>query len=207
MAYISLLENLNADILGVCEYNREFSKEGIIARDSILYMFDYAYIGPKYQYNCNAIFTKGIPIYNEKYVSFSHYVQHRYYTSVDLYINNHCIKFVETHLDWNQNENGATYRESQIKEIINHFQKDKYVILCGDFNNSYGIEEYDPFIQAGYEMANGGKYGSFFTYRAKDPSDIIDNIFVKGLDIKKVESFCEPNLSDHCFIKCTIKTK
>ena len=40
----------------------------------------------------------------------------------------------------------------------------EYVIFCGDFN-AQTISEYQPFIDAGYEICNGGYTGDHVTLR------------------------------------------
>ena len=201
--YIGFISSAQADILGVCEYSHYFSTDGGDPRSLIFNMYDYASIGYKALYNCNSIFTKHIPFYNERYKVFKRRVQHRYYQAIDMVINNDTVKFIETHLDWNEGTMGATCRDYQIQSLINEYQDFKYVIICADFNISKEAE-YDVFKEAGFSLASCGDLGYFKTAPSKNPAAVIDNIIVKGFNIKNVSTLGDATLSDHCLIKCTL---
>ena len=85
--YISVIDSLNADIFGVCEYNPNFDQDGNSTRDAIFYQYNYASIGPKYSYNCNAIFSKDIPLENGGKTYFSRHKQNRYIQSAEIRVN------------------------------------------------------------------------------------------------------------------------
>ena len=203
-AYIDFLNSVNADILGLCEYHPFFSLNNDDTHSSILSMYKYASVGTKRHYNCNAIFTDLLPFYYESDIVYNEHKQYRYYRYVDLKINYKTVKFVETHLDWNEGSTGAQSRASQIQQLVNDFKDYPYVIICGDFNIS-NISEYDIFKEAGYTLANGGKFGFLKTYPSNKPAGVIDNIILKGFSISNVEVFAKPNLSDHCLLKCILK--
>lgn len=76
-------------------------------------------------------------------------------------------------------------------------------IICADFNIANN-SEYDIFKEAGFCLANCGDNGTFYTYPAYNPESALDNIIVKGFNIKNVSTLRDPNLSDHCLIKCTL---
>ncbi len=201
--YISIIDSLKTDIFAVCEYNPNFDRDGNLARDAIFYMYNYASIGPKYTYNCNAIFTKDIPLEKEKFTEFCNHAQSRYMQSAEIRVNDNNIIVIETHLDFNQGENGAEYRKSQIQELINITKDYECAIICADYNIA-SISEYNAFKDAGFTLANCGDFGRFNTASAAKPSSPIDNIIVKGLKISNVETYALPNLSDHCILKCTL---
>ena len=89
---------MNVDILGVCEYNSFFDQSGGSTHSLVFGDFPYFEMGDKFSYNFNAIFSK-IKLYDPKRVIFDHCVQTRYYIETTLKINDHDVKFVETHLN------------------------------------------------------------------------------------------------------------
>ena len=208
-AYRALLNAVGADILALVEYNPLMvnatdDKPAVEARKAILSNYRDAQIGPKYSYNCNAVFSNGIRVLGVDTVMFSKMVQKRYYLVTTMLLDGDTVKVVSTHLDWNQGENGAPYRELQIKELIDAFKGDKYVIMCADWNTSK-TTEYDAFIEAGYDMANHGYLGDLNTYPAGTaPRSAIDNIITKGFAISNIAVVNNAMLSDHCLIKADL---
>lgn len=204
--YRTYFNDLNADILALVEYNPLMvnateSQAAVDAHEAILSNYRDAQIGPKYDYNCNAIFSNGIEVLRTDTVLFSKMVQKRYYLVTTMRLDGDIVKVVSTHLDWNQGENGAPYRAIQIQELIEAFKNDKYVIMCADWNTSKS-EEFDAFIEAGYDMANHGYLGDIFTYPAGSaPRSCYDNIITKGFAHSNVKVINNVMLSDHCLIK------
>lgn len=195
--YISVIDSLNADIFGVCEYNPNFDQDGNRTRDAIFYQYNYASIGPKYSYNCNAIFSKDIPLENGGKTYFSRHKQNRYIQSAEIRVNEKVITFIETHLDWNQGQDGSECRKSQIQELIDMTRDLEYVIICADFNIS-DTSEYNPFKEAGFSLANYDESSESYT------NSLIDNIVVKGLKIQNYKIPPHSGLSDHNILKCCI---
>ena len=202
--YKNALDSFKADIIGVCEYNPEFDNDGNLAQDAIFYNYVNANIGPKYQYNCNAIFSKDIPLYNERDIKFTFSVQPRYMQNVDIKVNGTIIRIIETHLDWDQGESGNAFRKEQINEIIENIKDIEHVIILGDFNIS-DISEYAAFKETGFNLANCGNFGVFNTCPTSFPQIPLDNIIVKGIEISNVIVYRFPDLSDHCALKCTAR--
>ena len=118
-------------------------------------------------------------------------------------INNDTIKFIETHLDFSQGKYGADYRKMQVQELIEATKDVNHAIICADFNIS-NVSEYDSFKDSGWLLANCGDWGIYNTYPANNPASPIDNIIVKGLNIRTFEVINHPNLSDHVLLKCTL---
>ena len=209
-AYRTYFNTLNADILALIEYNPLMvnatdTQAAVDTHEAILSNYHDAQIGPKYAYNCNAIFSNGIEVLGTDTVMFSKMVQQRYYLVTTMRLDGDIVKVVSTHLDWNQGENGAAYRAIQIKELIEAFKNDKYVIMCADWNTSNSPTEYDPFIEAGYEMSNHGYLGDLPTAPAgSNPRQCIDNIITKGFAHSNVAVINDALLSDHCLIKADL---
>jgi endonuclease/exonuclease/phosphatase family metal-dependent hydrolase len=113
-------------------------------------------------------------------------------------MNGKMVKFVETHLDFNQGAEGAICRMSQMKELVDAFKDSPYVVICADFNTRIK-EEYNVFCDAGFCLATDSlpNAGS----PSGDPSQIIiDNIIVKGFRIKETKEYPHMSLSDHNLI-------
>ena len=205
LAYRRFIDAVGADIMAVVEYSPEFVRDAdgqmlLPARDEVFAGYTNAIVGPKWDYNGNAIFSNGFPLSVGETTRFAKATQPRYYLATDIVIGGETVKFVSTHLDWNQGEHGAEYRATQIKEIIEAFDAYPYVILCADWNVS-NTAEYDAFLHAGYRMANHGTVGDLPTYPAGDnPRSALDNIIVKGFVPSRVRILNEPTLSDHCLI-------
>ena len=205
LAYRRFIDALGADIMAVVEYSPEFVRDAdgqmlLATRDEVFAGYTNAIVGPKWEYNGNAIFSNGFPLGVGETTRFAHATQPRYYLTTDITIGGKTVKVVSTHLDWNQGEHGAEYRAIQIKELIDTFDAYPYVILCGDWNVG-NPAEYDAFLRAGYRMANHGVVGDLLTYPAGDnPRSALDNIIVKGFVPSRVRVLNEPTLSDHCLI-------
>jgi len=208
-AYQKVINDLKADIMAVVEYEPQFVEEtgetpAMDARNAVFKYFDDVHLGPKYAYNCNCLFSKEISGFNEKVMKFADMVQKRYYLCATYKIDGKNVKVISTHLDWNEGASGASCRASQIREIIEAFKDEPYVIMCADWNVGK-TEEYDAFLKAGYQMANHGASGDIPTYPAKAPRTCLDNIIAKGFTIDSVKIINEPELSDHCIIKADLQ--
>lgn len=213
MEYRKFLNQVNADILASIEDSPDFvkavdGKPAIKSRDAIYSCYENAAVGSKLSYNCNSVYSNGFKVEKATEVIFEKCVQKRYYNCVDMEIGGQKVKFVCTHLDWNEGKNGAAYRAIQIQNLIETFKDEPYVIMCADWNTSNSPSEYDPFLQAGYSMANHGYMGDLMTYPAGDcPDTCIDNIIVKGFSLSNIQVYNEPTLSDHCMIKADLLMK
>ena len=206
--YRAYFNDLNADILSLVEYNplmvnADGDKSAIETHEAILPCYHDAQIGPKYGYNCNAIFSNGLQVLRTDTVPFTKMVQKRYYLVSTMLMDGDTVKVVSTHLDWNQGENGASYRTMQIEELIETFKNYRYVILCADWNTKT-TNEYDTFFKAGYNMANHGYMGDLPTFPAGNPNNALDNIIVKGFAISHVSIIDNAILSDHSLIKADL---
>lgn len=195
--YNELLDSVNADILGICEFSPTFSVNGDKTSSLLFNNYPFQCIGSKYSYNCNAIFSRA-KLFNSNVEFFKQCVQQRYYIESRLIINMHDVYFVETHLDWNQGTMGKGSRTEQINELVNKYKDHPYVIICGDMNSA--VDELQPFIENGFSLANGGELGTYFTSPSSNPKHAIDHIITKGCRILSFDVIQNSFLSDHCLI-------
>lgn len=97
-------------------------------------------------------------------------------------------------------------RIAQMTELINAVSAYDNVIIGGDFNTS-DITEVATLENAGFTFANGGVWGINKTYSVTDPQYPLDNIGVRGdnLKIKAFTPLSDIALSDHMPIVAEIE--
>lgn len=112
------------------------------------------------------------------------------------------VKVAVTHLNWNQSQAYYNSRQAEITSLVSLFSNDDYVILCGDFNcrpmngdEVNGLHDLDPFVSAGFTLANNLNHPLATCYATGSKPDVndpnypfvyIDNIIVKGFTISNV---------------------
>ena len=108
------------------------------------------------------------------------------------------VKIVLAHFGFNNSDlTDTTKQDLQVAELVAAFQQEQYVIIMGDLNLP-SLSVLDPFVAAGYSLANGGAFGTFNTYRKTDAfaNRALDHIIVKGFNIKNAYMI-DNDLSDH----------
>ena len=210
--YKKMINDVSPDIFGIAEYNPTFDLAGNLAKDVLFKWFKYQFIGSKYAYNCNSIFSniKGSAISEVIYTSHS---QTRYYKLAKVYLNGVEVYVVETHLDWNQGAN--LYNDNQVAQLINTFSSYDHVIISADFN-VHTIADYNAFVEAGFTIASGSYIDAPTYLRYLEDSDpdndgslYLDNIIVKGFAVSNIKAWDESGwstggLSDHSIISCDL---
>lgn len=220
-SYKQMIHEADADIVCVCEYNREMLKPGggqpdILAKDTIFSNYPYpmeAWRASQSPYMWTAIMSrlKAKSWENDVFANSMTVQKGRYMQIATIEIGGREVKVVATHLDWGSSsipyssqyeDTNDAKRLAQIQYIIDKFANDKYVIVCADYNIA-GTVEYDDFTAAGYQMANHGYLGDLPTVEdgAADrhgDGRCLDNIIVKGFSIGATKVYDqELELSDH----------
>ena len=80
---------------------------------------------------------------------------------------------------------------------------------CMIFNVT-GPDEFKPFSDAGFRMANCGDFGTFLTHRRRKTyySPAIDNVLVRGFDILSARTADDSMLlSDHRILACRLRPR
>lgn len=142
------------DILGVQEWNRYFNKDStIIAEDEILKPFyNNIYWGKENTWIYNGIATN-YQLENVYQVDWDG----DYYAVIgDLIIDGLLIKVISTHIPWQQD-----WHEKSFDNLIELLSKYEYFICMGDMNANDSTQI--KFIDAGFNIANGGNMGWFTT--------------------------------------------
>ena len=192
---------LDADIIGLAEFNPEFRIGGETAAD-VFAAYPNAAVGPRLGANCNAVFTRAFPVSGARDVAYAERRQQRYFLTCQAVVDGAPATLVQTHLDLVED-----LRARQIARLVETFGALPRVIVAGDFNISR-TEEFAPFAAAGFQMANAAAFGRFRTHRRRDAcyTTAIDNVFVKGFDILDAWTDDDPMfLSDHRILLCRLR--
>ena len=199
LAYRNFLNSLNLDILGVCEDDQMFCKDGTSSDKAIYSLFRFLTEGTKYGYNCNSFYHNlGEPI-NDEMFFFPTSAQIRYLHEVEFVIKGKKVVFAETHLELT-----AVDRATEINAIINRYSDYDYVVISGDFNVADELTELQPLVDAGYTLALMGYVGAIPTYSNINPHACIDNVIVKGFAVSNVAVHDTTDLSDHKLVSCDL---
>ena len=211
--YVKFLNSVDADVVGITEYNEDFTTNGSMKASTALFKGYEKSVGPAKGDVCNAIFYKSAKAakIDEKDVFFENHFEDTYYKAVKLNISGVPVWFVQTHLDSNTYLSGHRRdREEQMKKLIEDFRDEPHVVIAGDFRVGVRVpgkrcfpapEEYDVFEKAGFELANLFGTG---TYPVDSPIQPLDNIILKGVGISEVRFLEADHLSDHLAISCKL---
>ena len=209
--YRAKIAELDADFIGVSEYDPLFDKAGTPTTNAVFASYPTQLEGPKNDYQSNAIFSR-LPCVRHEVVDYDERAQKTYFIDAVFMVGTNEVHFVQSHLDWNMNEKATDARPRQIRQLINRYKDLPYVIICADFNVG-GAGEYYPFLMAGFKLANCGEAGYFKTYDRAPSRELmpcrrnpLDNIVVKGFKIRDVKlDDVDMKLSDHRIISCTLE--
>ena len=192
--YRAMIAQLKPDFLGVSEFDPVFDKAGRLTTNEVFAAFPTKVLGPKNNYQCNALFTR-FPCVRHEIVDYALRRQKVYFIDSVFRFGTNEVHFVQSHLDWFRTKEGRRYALTQMRQLVEHFRNVPYVIISADFNVPK-IEHFAAFTEAGYVVANNGRYA------------VLDNVVVKGFDVK--ELFAADNarkLSDHRIVGCVLEMK
>jgi len=204
--FSKIISYTNSDIFCVNEYSEYFGidKNGERQKTEELLFFTYpfSFIGHQSRYSCNAIFSS-LPLISAQEQVFecnlTTVITHTsvfkatdcYYIESKIQYKGIDITLVTTHLAFDNNNEDVAL--NQIRELINRYQEEEYIILCGDWNVK-SVSAFDLFLEAGYQLGNHGNFGDIITFDAS--KYCLDNILTKGLDVVDFHAV-NSNLSDH----------
>ena len=199
---------IDADIIFLNEYSKNFTKGGNPAKNTIFADYNkVVYEGPQYGYSCNAVYSRieistpqkhelkcnetagKISVHDVKATDY-------YFVTTDLVINGTTVKLVSAHLAFD-GEGSKDVVINQFKEIIEYCNQFEHVVLLGDWNVG-SFSEFDLFTEAGYTLANADK--NMATYNS---GSSLDNIIYKGVTVSDF-GLAGTDLSDHYALYCTI---
>lgn len=202
-----VISSMSADIVSLNEFSiilgTDKSNKQHKTEDVVLNEYCYKYIGHQSGYSCNALFSTIELINSQEREYVCNQTAHITHTSAikatDYYLiesrirlKNAEVVLVTTHLAFDTSNKDVAC--NQIREIIEYYKDADHVILCGDWN-IFDVTYFSLFTDAGFQMANHGKFGDFVTWQG---GAVLDNIIVKGYDIVDAKMLrVTPILSDH----------
>ena len=201
----ALILSIPADVYCINEYSVDFGidsqQEKHIAEKILFSEYPHLFIGHQRGYSCNAVFSKlNLDEVNEleyncnqtAIITHSSAIKAKHYYFIESIIKykNVDIKLVNTHLAFDKNNTEVAL--NQIRELIERYKDEEYVVLCGDWNT--GASSFKLFSEAGYQLGNHGVFGCFITRDVSKGS--MDNIIAKGLEIVDFR-VVNSKLSDH----------
>jgi len=190
------------DIIGFCEFSDEFDQGGRKTAD-LLKSAGYELVtGPSNDYQYNALAFKNISHGKPEILNYARREQATYALAVEAEIGGRAVTVVQTHLDVSSGE----ARTAQAKELLARFGNRDRIVLAGDFNVS-GLEEYDPYLNAGFSAANGRTAKSLPTHRRRQAAftPAIDNVFARGFRASAAEiGDYGLRISDHRPLVCSL---
>ena len=205
--WVEFLKKADADVVGFAEYSDRLGDDAGTPTTNAFKEAGFAnyHVGSSKGYNWNAVWTKrGIG----KFVkmterAFKRCHQARYWIDCEYLIDGKTVHLVETHLDHTpKDKDGVPFRVGQIRELVEFYRNDDYVIIAGDWN-SWDGSEFKPFVDDGYDYASPQKVPIL---ESRD-WHTIDNVLAKGFAIDKKSCRYvdgERTMSDHGSIVCTL---
>jgi endonuclease/exonuclease/phosphatase family metal-dependent hydrolase len=187
----------DARVVGLCEYSAEFSTNQTLRTvDALFDGYDVKLEGTDMFPQSNSIFAKECQLIETKERQYPKKKRAKYYKFARLRMDGREVCVIETHLDFDTGPDDPLReaRADQMRTLIADMEKEKYVIICGDFNISSRPEdtpdhavEYDVFANAGYTLANRGQLITWPSWNDPKRECALDNIIVKGFKMSDVE--------------------
>lgn len=217
--YNGFLNELGADVLGICEYSENFTSNGAHKASQALFgRYREQHIGPRESWQWNAVFLNRFKVLEKRIRHYPKHHQNTYYIAVKVDLGgNRPAWFVQTHLDWGNYLPGhEDDRNDQMRILMEDFRNEKRVVIAGDFNtlkwfppakkggnwwDRANPEEFQKFVKAGYTLAHAGDRMTAPTHK---PTMGIDNVIVKGFKMTDVVIHDCRDLSDHMAVGCTL---
>lgn len=189
----SILSDEDSDLIGIQEYEDAIGSYSVplMIRQYLPYLFDVDRVSGKAG---RAIASKH-PMYNAREINFANQNgEIRSYLIGDVSIGGKTIKFITAHLALDKSTIAL-----QIQELLSAVESFDYWIVTGDFNINFPNVQSDgysiliePFLNEGYNVANGSDFGFIPTFSAKTPEQdtdwrYLDNIMCSSnIDITDV---------------------
>ncbi|MBP5510161.1 MAG: hypothetical protein J6Z49_04530 [Kiritimatiellae bacterium] len=215
--YRLFIDYAGVDIMGLAEYSPYFTKTGKKRTAGTLFAdWLIALEGTRRGGMCNALFLREGAVTETREREYAHRVRLAYYKFARVRLNGVVFCLVETTLEQTDSAEPShqSDRIKQIQTLIEDFKDEPYVILGGDFqiqrkkgDTADCWQEYALFEKAGWTLAHHGEMKTAYTRTAGKPKLPLDNIIVKGFDIRNVRVQSDPALSDHALLRATLVAK
>ena len=212
--YRLFIDYAGVEIMGLAEYSSCYTKTGKKRVPGALFPdWLIALEGTKRGLMCNALFLREGAVTETREREYPDRVRSAYYKFARVRLNGVEFCLVETTLERTDSEEAPhrADKEKQILTLIEDFKDEPYVIIGGDFQvrqirgDTQDLwKEYDPFVKAGWKLAHRGELKTAYTRKGGKPKLPLDNIIVKGFEIRDVRVQCDPALSDHALLRATL---
>lgn len=142
------------DIVAVNEWNRYFDKDSTVtAADALLTPFyKNVYFGKENRWIYNGIATN----YTLENIRQENWDGDYYAVLADLKVGNKTVTIISSHIPWQKE-----WHERSMNKLLDMLKKYEYFICMGDMNAFDKAQM--KFVEAGFNMANGGTLGWFAT--------------------------------------------
>lgn len=202
-AYVSFVRTVNADVVGIAEYNRFFDEAKTLpTRDSVFRDYRHKIEGFDTSHY-NALFVRDGEVKGKTAVVYAKGSQNAHYVSTRMRIGGKSVVFVMTHLD----PKDPGLRRAQMEQLIGDFKGESRLVVGGDFNVG-NQSEYAPFVAAGFSLANDGSHPTWPSpgaWAKAVPREAVDNILARGFSISDFRVHPSPPLADHCLVSCVLE--
>ena len=164
----AIINSNDADILCLEEYWDVFSETGRTALSLLEQYYPYIHTeGGTTQYYGRAICSK-YPIESYQTNIYSEGDYHRYFDKATINVDGTRLNVIVTH--WGLTE---AKRQIEATQLYNYVQNMSNVIICGDLNmiiedgtETEYVNNIQPFVNEGFNLANWGDFGFLKTYYA-----------------------------------------
>ncbi len=208
------IDYAGVEVVGLAEYSSLFTKTGGKRCSEMLFPdWRIALEGTRRGGVCNALFLREGAVTETREREYPVRLRAAYYKFARVRLNGIDVCLVETMLEHRAASAPAArdIRAKQIQALIDDFKDEPYVILGGDFqvqqqdgDTRDRRQEYDPFVKAGWKLAHRGEVKTAYTRKGGKATQPLDNIAVKGFDIRDVRVQSDHTLSDHALLRATL---
>ena len=201
------LDALGADVIAFQEYHPTMYG-GANTAETIGTDYTDFYATALSSYTCNALwFKSGMGVVegepHTKVYDTHESENNRNFFEVVRIIDDKEVHFISTQLTYaNKDDNTVSLgtRRAQITELYAYCKDFDYVVLSGDFNCGFGVDELNVFMENGWECVNENPCLPTCSAFA------IDNILLKGLTASEIGRYdTGMALSDHMALYCTLR--
>ena len=227
-AFRSFLDEVGADILGVCECAENFTCDsGLKAKDAAFARYAELRFGAGKagDWRRNAQMWNGFELVSSTSREFSRKRDYDVrWLETRLRKGGVEIVFVQTHLDWNtEGEEFKTVRADEMRELAETYRGEPHVVIMGDFNpgirrrDAQGNRlptiddpsEFKVFAEAGYTLGNDGRFKTSQSGASPDGRKgcALDNIIVRGLKLTDFRVWERYDLTDHALISAVLEVE
>ena len=201
-AYRAFVDSVGARIIFVEEYSPYMDTEKTLRTpENIFGAYKVFQEGPfGGGGHVNSIFANDCICMDSGVYAYNHHYQNTNFNYMLVTIDGLEVLVIATHLEPNWPKNHTKMRLEQMRQLIEAVGDFPRVIIGGDWNVD-SADEWKPFVEAGFTLANDGSYKTCYSW---EPKMAIDSIIVKGFAVSDVRVRPDKRLSDHSMLSCSL---